>query len=72
MTPDISSHAEYRREDYFFQREQSRTMRQMQWEHRGRVFKSWSPHMMAAVGIVLLGLLAIPAAEIVTLLVIAP
>ena len=38
----ISSHADYRHEDYFFARTQSRAMSALEWEHSDRPLHSWS------------------------------
>lgn len=62
---EISSHAEYRHTDYHFERTQSRSMAQLQWEDRRRVFRLWRNDIACAVGIVLLGILAFPVADIV-------
>lgn len=37
----ISSHANYRREDFMFPRTQSCALRDRPWEHRSRPLKSW-------------------------------
>jgi hypothetical protein len=38
----ISAHANYRHEDYFFSRTQSRALRALEWEHSDRPLHSWS------------------------------
>lgn len=38
----ISAHANYRHEDYFFARTQSRTLRALEWEHSDKPLHSWS------------------------------
>ena len=38
----ISAHANYRHEDYFFARTQSRALRALEWEHSGKPLHSWS------------------------------
>jgi hypothetical protein len=38
----ISAHANYRHEDYFFRRTQSRALRALEWEHSDRPLHSWS------------------------------
>jgi cytochrome c-type biogenesis protein CcmH/NrfG len=43
---NISAHAEYRREDYFFARNQSRTLRALEWEHREKP-RSRTPRFVA-------------------------
>ena len=37
----ISAHADYRREDYFFARTQSRALRALEWEHSDKPLHSW-------------------------------
>lgn len=65
MTPaEISSSADYPAHMRTFQREQSRTLRQMEWEHRAPALRAWRSDIAAAIGIVLLGILAFPVAEI--------
>jgi hypothetical protein len=38
----ISAHANYRHEDYFFARTQSRAMDALEWEGSGKALHSWS------------------------------
>ena len=38
----ISAHANYRHEDYFFARTQSRALRALEWEDSGKPLHSWS------------------------------
>ncbi len=38
----ISAHADYRHEDYFFNRTQSRALRALEWEHSDKPLHSWS------------------------------
>ena len=52
----ISAHADYRHEDYFFQRTQSRALRALEWEDSGKPLHSWSELLypaMAASGAVI-------------------
>ena len=52
----ISAHADYRHEDYFFQRTQSRALRALEWEDSGKSLHSWSellyPAAAAAGGVI--------------------
>ena len=48
MSP-LSAHADYRHEDYFFARTQSRTLAARQWEHTKRLH-SWSELLFPAMG----------------------
>ena len=43
----IGAHADYRREDYMFQREQSLTMRALEWDHRLKPMRHWAPNFVA-------------------------
>ncbi len=43
----IGSHADYRREDYMFQRTQSLAMRTLEWENRLKPLHSWAPNFVA-------------------------
>ena len=54
----ISAHSEYRHEDYFFQRVQSRASQALEWD-RISPLKTWNSYIAAAVAAVLLGLLAL-------------
>ena len=52
----ISAHADYRHEDYFFSRTQSRALRALEWEHSGKPLHSWSELLypaLAAAGAVI-------------------
>jgi hypothetical protein len=42
MPKIISSHANYRHEDYFFSRTQSRSLNELGWERREGPLHSWS------------------------------
>jgi hypothetical protein len=44
----ISAHADYRHEDYFFQRTQSRALSALEWERSGRPLQSWSEFLYPA------------------------
>jgi hypothetical protein len=43
----ISAHADYRHEDYFFARSQSRALRDLEWEHSEPI-QSWSGRLYPA------------------------
>jgi hypothetical protein len=43
----ICAHADYRREDYMFQRTQSLTMRALEWEGRLKPMRPWAPNFVA-------------------------
>jgi hypothetical protein len=43
----IAAHADYRREDYMFQRTQSLTMRALEWESRLKPMRPWAPNFVA-------------------------
>lgn len=43
----ISAHADYRREDYVFQRTQSLAMRALEWESRLKPMRHWAPNFVA-------------------------
>jgi sarcosine oxidase delta subunit len=45
----LSAHAEYRHEDYYFARTQSRALAARKWEHTKRV-RSWSEIVVPALG----------------------
>jgi hypothetical protein len=45
--PYIGAHADYRREDFVFARQQSLAMRQMEWESRLRPIKPWGSNLVA-------------------------
>ena len=45
----LSAHADYRHEDYFFSRTQSRAMAAREWEHTRRRH-SWSKILVPALG----------------------
>ena len=44
----ISAHADYRHEDYFFARTQSRGLRALEWEQSGKPLRSWSEFIYPA------------------------
>ena len=44
----ISAHADYRHEDYFFARTQSRALRVLEWEHSDKPLHSWSEFLYPA------------------------
>jgi hypothetical protein len=44
----ISSHADYRHKDYFFERTQSRAMQARQWEQTKAPIRSWSDILVPA------------------------
>lgn len=55
----ISAHADYRHEDYFFARTQSRALSALDWEHSTRPLQSWSELLypaLAATGAVIAAL----------------
>lgn len=43
----IGAHADYRREDFVFARQQSLAMRQMEWENRLKPIKPWGSNLVA-------------------------
>jgi hypothetical protein len=43
----IGAHADYRREDYVFQRTQSLAMRALEWESRLKPMRPWAPNFVA-------------------------
>lgn len=43
----IGAHADFRREDYMFQRTQSLTMREREWDHREKPMRHWAPNFVA-------------------------
>lgn len=43
----IGAHADYRREDYVFQRTQSLAMRAREWEKRLKPMRPWAPNFVA-------------------------
>ena len=47
----ISSHSDYRREDFIFARTQSCAMREMPWANRIRPLRSWDSILYPALGI---------------------
>lgn len=47
----ISAHADYRRGDYMFARQQSRALAGLEWESRQRPLHSWAEVLPAALGI---------------------
>jgi len=44
----ISAHADYRHEDYFFARTQSRALRALNWEQSAKPLRSWSEFLYPA------------------------
>jgi hypothetical protein len=58
----LCAHADYRHEDYFFARTQSRALAALDWEHSAAPLKSWSGILYPALGAVatLLGAVEIP------------
>ncbi len=49
--PLLSTHADYRREDYVFARTQSRALQEMEWDRREERLHSWSELALPALGI---------------------
>ena len=47
----ISSHADYRHEDYFFNRTQSRALSALDWEHSDKPLHSWSEILYPALAV---------------------
>lgn len=47
----ISAHADYRHDDYFFPRTQSRALRALEWEHSGKALHSWSEILYPALAV---------------------
>jgi len=43
----IAAHADYRREDFVFQRTQSLAMRELEWDKRLKPLKPWVPNFAA-------------------------
>jgi hypothetical protein len=43
----IGAHADFRREDYMFQRTQSLAMRALEWENRMKPMRHWAPNFVA-------------------------
>ena len=43
----ISAHADYRREDYVFQRTQSLAMQAREWDRRIKPMRPWTPNFVA-------------------------
>ena len=43
----IGAHADYRREDYVFPRQQSLAMRQLEWESRIKPIRPWGSNLVA-------------------------
>jgi hypothetical protein len=46
----LSAHADYRHEDYYFARTQSRAMNALEWEHSEKPLHSWSDFLYPALG----------------------
>jgi hypothetical protein len=55
----ISSHANYRREDYMFPRAQSRSMNERLWERREGPLHSWSEFIYPAASVIGIFLIAL-------------
>jgi hypothetical protein len=47
----VSAHADYRHEDYFFNRTQSRALTALEWEHSGKPLHSWSEILYPAAAV---------------------
>jgi hypothetical protein len=47
----ISSHADYRRSDYMFARQQSRALSDLEWEDREAPIHSWAEALPTILGI---------------------
>ena len=47
----ISSHADYRRSDYMFAREQSRALSSLEWEDREPPLHSWTQMLPTVLGL---------------------
>ena len=47
----ISSHSDYRREDFIFARTQSCAMRQMPWDNRIKPLRSWDSILYPVLGV---------------------
>jgi hypothetical protein len=47
----LSAHADYRHEDYYFARTQSRALRALEWEHSEKPLQSWSQILYPALGV---------------------
>ena len=47
----ISSHADYRRSDYMFAREQSRALSSLEWEDREPPLHSWTEMLPTVLGL---------------------
>jgi hypothetical protein len=47
----ISAHADYRHEDYYFARTQSRALSEREWVHSDRPLRSWSEILYPALGV---------------------
>lgn len=43
----IGAHADYRREDFIFARQQSIAMRQLEWENRLKPIRPWGSNLVA-------------------------
>jgi hypothetical protein len=46
----LSTHADYRHEDYFFARTQSRGLAALEWEHSAKPLQSWTGILYPALG----------------------
>ena len=47
----ISAHADYRHQDYFFARTQSRALSALEWENSGKALHSWSEFLYPAAAV---------------------
>jgi hypothetical protein len=47
----LSAHADYRHEDYYFARTQSRALSELEWEHSEKPLQSWSQILYPALGV---------------------
>ncbi len=55
----LSAHADYRREDYYFPRTQSRAMAARDWEKSPRPLHTWSEVLYPALGLAAVALAAL-------------
>ncbi len=55
----ISSHADYRREDFMFPRTQSSALRDRPWEHRAKPLQSWDRVFYKGLGVTALAAVAL-------------
>jgi hypothetical protein len=59
MPKIISSHANYRREDYMFPRTQSRSLNERRWERREGPLHSWSEILYPAASVIGISLIVL-------------